>query len=81
MTMNLMEQLIGGITQLVSSELIVEDFVWFGVNSVVLNSVRKIGKGSIIAAGAVVTKDVPERSIVAGVPAKVVALRNIDENE
>lgn len=38
-----------------------------------------IGKGSIVSAGSVVTKDVPANSIVAGVPAKVV--RQIDEQD
>lgn len=42
----------------------------------ILKGVR-IGDGAIIAAGAIVTKDVPEKSIVAGIPAKVIA-NNID---
>jgi len=39
----------------------------------------RIGKGSIVAAGAVVTKDVPEYSIVGGIPAKVI--RELTEEE
>jgi maltose O-acetyltransferase len=56
------------------SETIIEDDVWLGVRSVILPGV-KVARGSIIAAGAVVTKDVPEYSIVAGVPAKVIGDR------
>lgn len=50
------------------------DDVWVGCNVTILKGV-KIGRGAIIAAGAVVTKDVPEYSISAGVPAKVIKFR------
>jgi len=50
--------------------IIIEDFVWIASNAIILNGV-KIGKGSIVAAGSVVTKDVPENTIVMGNPAKV----------
>jgi acetyltransferase-like isoleucine patch superfamily enzyme len=52
----------------------VEDDVWIGHGAIVLSGVT-IGRGSIIAAGSIVTKDVPRYAIVAGVPAKVVATR------
>lgn len=52
----------------------IEDDVWLGVNSTVVAGVT-IGKGSIIAAGAVVTKDVPPYAIVGGVPAEVIRMR------
>ena len=45
--------------------------VWIGSNSTILGGVR-IGDGAVIGAGAVVTKDVPPYSIVAGNPARVV---------
>jgi acetyltransferase-like isoleucine patch superfamily enzyme len=61
---------------IVSHPIIIEDDVWIGFNSIVLKGV-KIGKGVIVAAGSVVTKDIPEYSIVAGNPAKVV--KNIEE--
>jgi chloramphenicol O-acetyltransferase type B len=48
---------------------IVEDDVWIGYGSIVMSGIR-IKKGSIIAAGSVVTKDVEEYSIYGGVPAK-----------
>ena len=47
------------------------DNVWIGDKATILPNVT-IGKGSIIAANAVVTKDVPEYSVVAGVPAKII---------
>jgi acetyltransferase-like isoleucine patch superfamily enzyme len=49
--------------------IVVEDFVWIGANATILPGVT-IGRGSVVAAGAVVTKDVEENSLVAGVPAK-----------
>lgn len=47
------------------------DDVWIGTNAVILPGVT-IGRHVVVAAGAVVTKDVPDHSLVAGVPAKVV---------
>lgn len=55
----------------------IEDRVWIGANATVVPGVT-IGENSIVAAGAVVTKDVPPNTIVGGVPAKV--LKWIDEN-
>jgi len=52
----------------------IEDDVWIGVQVTILSGVT-VGRGSIIAAGAVVTKDVPPYSVVAGVPAKVMRTR------
>lgn len=47
------------------------DNVFIGANSMILPNI-KIGPNAIVAAGSIVTKDVPENSVVAGVPAKVV---------
>ena len=47
------------------------DDIWIGANAVILPGVT-IGNHSVVAAGAVVTKDVPPHSLVAGVPAKII---------
>lgn len=51
--------------------IVIEDDVWIGANATILPGVT-IGTHSIVAAGAVVTKDVPPHVLVAGVPAKVI---------
>ncbi len=53
---------------------IIEDDVWIGRNAIIMPGVR-IGKGSIVGAGAVVTKNVEPYSIVGGVPAKLIRKR------
>lgn len=55
-------------------DVIIEEGVWVGCNVTILKGV-KIGKGSVIAAGAVVTNDVPPYSIVGGVPARIIKYR------
>jgi maltose O-acetyltransferase len=52
----------------------VGDDVWIGTRVIIMPGVT-IGRGAIIGAGAVVTKDVPEYAVAAGVPAKVIRLR------
>lgn len=54
------------------------DDVWLGTRVVVLPGV-KIGKGAIIGAGSILTKDVPEYAIVAGVPGKIIRWRKEPE--
>jgi acetyltransferase-like isoleucine patch superfamily enzyme len=49
----------------------IDDDAWIATRAIVLKGVR-IGAGAVVAAGAVVTEDVPPRTLVAGVPAKVV---------
>jgi maltose O-acetyltransferase len=56
-------------------DITIEDGVWIGYGAIILPGVR-IGKKAIIAAGAVVTKDVPSRTIVGGNPAR--EIRKID---
>jgi acetyltransferase-like isoleucine patch superfamily enzyme len=54
----------------------VEDDVWIGANAIIVgHRMTRIGRGAIIAAGAVVTKDVPPYSIVAGNPARILRPR------
>lgn len=59
--------------------IIIEDDVWIGSNSVILSGV-KIGRGAIIGAGSVVTKDVEPYTIVAGNPAKKIRERFSSES-
>jgi virginiamycin A acetyltransferase len=58
-----------------SNPLRIGSDVWIGLNSIVCPGCKSIGDGAIIAAGAVVTKDVPPCSIVGGNPAKVIRQR------
>lgn len=58
-----------------NAPITIEDDVWIGFQAIILAGVT-IGKGSIIGAGAVVTKNVEPYSIVGGVPAKLIRKRN-----
>lgn len=60
--------------------MIIEEDVWIGANVTILKGVT-IGKSSIIAAGALVIKDVPPYSIVGGVPAKFIKKKWDKEEE
>jgi acetyltransferase-like isoleucine patch superfamily enzyme len=51
--------------------VVIGDDVWIGANAVILPGVT-IGRHCVVAAGAVVTKDVPDHTLVGGVPAKVI---------
>jgi acetyltransferase-like isoleucine patch superfamily enzyme len=55
----------------VSAPIFIGDNVWIGLNVTILKGVH-IGNGSVVAAGAVVTKDVPSNALVGGVPAKII---------
>lgn len=52
-------------------KVVIEDNVWIGEGAMIMPCVR-IGKGSIIAANSVVTKDIPPYSVAAGTPAKII---------
>lgn len=56
------------------TETVIENDVWIGARVTILDGV-KIHNGALVAAGAVVTKDVPAYAIVAGVPAKIIKYR------
>lgn len=66
-----------GMEELVTT---IEDDVWIGFGSIILAGV-KIGRGAIIAAGSVVTKDVPEYAIMGGIPAKLIRDRFTEEQQ
>jgi acetyltransferase-like isoleucine patch superfamily enzyme len=55
-------------------DVIIEDDVWVGSSAVILKGVR-VGRGSIVAAGAVVNRDVLPYTVVGGVPARSIAVR------
>ena len=54
--------------------IVVGDHAWIGVGVIVLSGVR-IGTDAVVAAGSVVTQDIPDRAIAAGVPARVIKIR------
>lgn len=58
----------------VCKEVIIEDYVWLSSRVTLLPGLH-IGRGAVVASGAVVTKDVPPLAIVAGVPAKIIGYR------
>lgn len=63
-----------GIDAISKGDIRIEDDVWIGQRATIMSGVH-IGQGAAIAAGAVVTKDVPPYAIVGGVPAKVIKYR------
>jgi maltose O-acetyltransferase len=63
---------------MVSQPIMIEDYAWIGVRATILSGIT-IGKGAVVAAGAVVTRDVPPFAIVAGVPARMIGKRSLEE--
>lgn len=61
--------------ELTYQNLFIGNDVWIGSNVIILPSCKKIGNGSIIGAGSIVTKEIEPYSIVAGNPAKVIKMR------
>jgi acetyltransferase-like isoleucine patch superfamily enzyme len=59
-------------------KVIIKNDVWIGANSVIMPGVT-IGNGAIVGAGAVVTKNVPDYAIVAGIPATIIKYRFSEE--
>jgi acetyltransferase-like isoleucine patch superfamily enzyme len=62
----------------INERAIIGDDVWIGYGAIILTGVN-IGRGSIVAAGSVVTSDVPPYSIIAGIPARVLKKRFTNE--
>ena len=58
-------------------KIIVKDYAWISCRAIILPNVV-VGEGAVVAAGAVVTKDVPPYAIVAGIPARKMGERNKD---
>jgi 2,3,4,5-tetrahydropyridine-2,6-dicarboxylate N-acetyltransferase len=58
-----------------ANPVIIEDDVLVGANAVVLEGVR-VGKGAVVAAGAIVIEDVPDNAVVAGIPAKLIKIKD-----
>lgn len=56
-------------------DIIIEDDVWVGYGAQIMPGVV-IGKGAVIASGSIVTKDVPEYAVVAGIPGKIISYRD-----
>ncbi len=54
-----------------SSPITIKDKAWIGFNSIILKGVT-IGEGAVVAAGSVVTQDVPDYAVVGGNPAKII---------
>jgi acetyltransferase-like isoleucine patch superfamily enzyme len=61
-----------------SKKILIGNDVWIGANAVILPGV-KIGDGAVVAAGAIVTKDVEEYTVVAGIPAKKMKDRGVSD--
>ena len=59
-------------------QLVIGENVWIGMNSTILSDVGKIGSNSIVAAGSIVTKEVPPNTIVGGIPARIIKSRDAD---
>ena len=63
---------------IITKSIFIKKGAWINFNSIILKGVT-IGEGSIVAAGSVVTKDVPDWTIVGGNPAQII--KHIPENE
>lgn len=61
--------------RLSAEPLVIEDDVWIGHNVVILPGCKHVGRGAIVGAGSVVTKDVPSYTVVAGNPARAIRAR------
>ncbi|MEL7075840.1 MAG: acyltransferase [Cyanobacteria bacterium J06582_2] len=59
---------------MIAQQTIIGDRVWVGANVTILKGVQ-IGNDAVVGAGSVVTKDIPEKAIVAGVPTKILRMK------
>lgn len=58
-----------------TKQVIIEDYVWIASRATILPGVT-VGRGAVVACGAVVTKDVPPLAVVAGIPARIIGYRD-----
>lgn len=65
----------------VQTSILIREGAYIGSRAIILSSCNYIGKNARIGAGAVVTKDVPDYALVAGVPAKVIKMLNEENKE
>jgi acetyltransferase-like isoleucine patch superfamily enzyme len=63
-----------------SASIIIKEGAWIGANATILYKTKTIGKNSVVAAGAVVTKEVPDYCLVAGVPARIITRTRVDNS-
>lgn len=63
-----------------SGSIIIKEGAWIGTHAIILSHTGVIGKNSVVAAGAVVTKEVPDYCVVAGVPAKIIKTIKSQQN-
>jgi acetyltransferase-like isoleucine patch superfamily enzyme len=61
--------------EIITSPLVIKRDAWIGARAFITPKVTTIGEGAVIGAGSIVTKDVPDWAIVAGVPAKIIGYR------
>ncbi|OWK71602.1 acetyltransferase [Pedobacter sp. AJM] len=61
--------------KIIGDKVIIEDYAWICSRAIILPGIT-IGKGAVVAAGSVVTKNVPPYSVVGGVPAKIISNRS-----
>lgn len=66
---------VGRDADVVRTTCVIEDDAWIGANALILPGCRRIGRGAVVGAGAVVTRDVEDFAVVVGNPARQVRLR------
>lgn len=62
----------------IGASISIDEYAYIGTNATLMTGIKKIGKNCLVGAGAVVTRDVPENAVVAGVPAKVLRFQLSD---
>ncbi len=55
----------------IGASILIKEQAYFGISSTAMTGIRQVGKNTLIGAGSVVIKDVPDNAVVAGVPAKI----------